>query len=107
MKKIRVVAVSYLNTKPLLYGLLHSPLAEQIDLQLQIPSVCASKLQRGEADLGLVPVAIIPELSNPHILSDYCIGTHGTVRTVCLFSERPWKSWIPCCWIIIPALPWC
>jgi chorismate dehydratase len=89
MKKIRVVAVSYLNTKPLLYGLLHSRLAEQIDLQLQIPSVCASMLQRGEADLGLVPVAIIPELSNPHILSDYCIGTHGTVRTVGLFSERP------------------
>jgi chorismate dehydratase len=89
MKKIRVVAVSYLNTKPLLYGLLRSPLAEHLDLQLQIPSVCASMLKRGEADMGLVPVAIIPELSQPQIISDYCIGTQGTVRTVCLFSERP------------------
>lgn len=89
MKKIKVVAVSYLNTKPLLYGLLRSPLASQIELQLQIPSECARRLQSGEADLGLVPVAVIPELKTPHIISDFCIGTRGTVRTVCIFSRRP------------------
>ncbi len=89
MKKIKIVAVSYLNTKPLLYGLLRSELASQIDLQLQIPSECARRLQSGEADLGLVPVAVIPELSAPQIVSDYCIGTNGAVRTVCIYSECP------------------
>lgn len=89
VNKIKVTAVSYLNTKPLLYGIFKSPIAEKIDLQLDIPSVCAAKLRDGRADLGLVPVAVIPELPAPRILSDYCIGTVGTVRTVAVFAERP------------------
>lgn len=89
MKKLKVTAVSYLNTKPLLYGLVKSGLSEELDLQLDIPSVCASKLASGEADFGLIPVAAIPELATPHIISDYCIGTVGEVKTVCIFSEVP------------------
>ncbi|MCF8280177.1 MAG: menaquinone biosynthesis protein [Bacteroidales bacterium] len=89
MKKLKVTAVSYLNTKPLLYGLVKSGLSEELDLQLDIPSVCASKLARGEADFGLIPVAAIPELATPHVFSDYCIGTVGEVKTVCIFSEVP------------------
>ena len=86
---MRISAVSYLNTKPFLYGLFKSPLAASLDIQLDIPSVCAKKLQTGEADLALVPVAVIPELATPHIISDYCIGSDGPVHTVCLFSRVP------------------
>jgi chorismate dehydratase len=89
MTKLKVTAVSYLNTKPLLYGLVKSGLSEELDLQLDIPSVCASKLSSGEADFGLIPVAAIPELATPHIISDFCIGTVGEVKTVCIFSEVP------------------
>jgi chorismate dehydratase len=89
MTKIKVTAVSYLNTKPLLYGILKSPIAQEIDLQLDIPSVCADKLQRGQADLGLVPVAVLPRLSSPQIVSDFCIGAEGAVKTVCIYGERP------------------
>ena len=89
MRKLNVTAVSYLNTKPLLYGLLQSPIARQIDLKLEIPSVCARRLQEGDADLGLVPVAVIPELDTPHLISDYCIGTVGAVKTVGIYSEKP------------------
>lgn len=91
--KIKITAVSYLNTKPLLYGIFKSNIAQQIDLQLDMPSVCAQKLKDGRADLGLVPVAIIPELETPHIISDYCIGTVGEVKTVCLYGERPIEEW--------------
>ncbi len=84
-----VTAVSYLNTKPLLYGLLKGGVEKEIDLQLDIPSECARKLVKGEVDLGLVPVAVIPEIENPHIISDYCIGSVGAVRTVCVFSQCP------------------
>lgn len=89
MDKVRVTAVSYLNTKPLLYGLLNSPIAAQLDLELNIPSVCAEKLTKGQADLALVPVAVLPELDNPHVISDYCIGTVGAVKTVCIYSDVP------------------
>lgn len=89
MRKLKVTAVSYLNTKPLLYGLLQSPVAQQIDLKLEIPSACARRLREGDADLGLVPVAVIPELDTPRLISDYCIGTAGAVKTVALFSEKP------------------
>lgn len=89
MGKLNVTAVSYLNTKPLLYGLLNSPIANDIRLELNIPSVCAQKLRDGEADLALVPVAIIPEIKQPQIVSDYCIGTVGAVKTVCLYSDCP------------------
>ncbi len=88
-EKIKVTAVSYLNTKPFLYGIFEHKLEEELDLELNIPSVCAQKLSSGEVDLGLVPVAVIPQLANPHIISDYCIGTVGAVKTVCLYSHCP------------------
>lgn len=87
--KLRLVAVSYLNTKPLLYGLLRSDLTEELDMDLAIPSECARRLKDNEADLALVPVAIIPELPEAHIISDYCIGTDGAVATVCIYGDVP------------------
>jgi chorismate dehydratase len=86
---IRISAVSYLNTKPFIYGIYRSELGDQIELSLDIPSECARKLLVGEADLVLTPVAIIPELPQAHLVSDFCIGSTGVVKTVCLFSEKP------------------
>lgn len=90
---MKIVTVSYLNTKPFIYGLLNSPLAEQLELQLEIPSICAERLLKGEADLGLVPVAVLPELPGAHLVGNYCIGTKGKVETVCLFGEQPMEHW--------------
>jgi chorismate dehydratase len=86
---MRLTAVSYLNTKPFIYGLYRSDLAEMIDLSLDIPSVCAQKLLTGEADIALTPVAIIPQLPEAYLVSDYCIGSTGAVQTVCVFSQVP------------------
>jgi chorismate dehydratase len=86
---MKITAVSYLNTKPFIYGLYRSELSDSIELSLDIPSVCAQKLRTGEADLALTPVAIIPELPEAYLVSDYCIGSTGAVRTVCIFSEVP------------------
>lgn len=89
-EKITVVAVSYMNTFPFIYGLQHSEyLQDKIDLQLEIPSVCAQKLSNGTADLGLIPVAAIPEIPSAHIVSDYCIGAEKQVRSVLLASDVP------------------
>lgn len=86
---LKISAVSYLNTKPFLYGLFQSGLENSIHLSLDIPSECARKLIAGEVDLGLIPVAVIPQLKTPYIISDYCIGTEGAVKTVCIYANCP------------------
>jgi len=88
-QKIRVGAVSYLNTKPLLYGIRHSPVIEKMELILDYPAHIAGLLQDRKIDVGLVPIAVIPSLEEYHIVSDYCIGCDGPVASVCLFSEVP------------------
>lgn len=88
-RRHRLVAVSYLNTKPLLYGLLRSDVQEELDMDLAIPSECARRLVSGEADIALVPVAVIPELPEAHIISDFCIGADGSVATVCIYGDVP------------------
>jgi chorismate dehydratase len=81
--------VNYYNTTPFLYGINHSDFKSEIKLELDIPSVCAQKLKNKQVDIGLVPVAILPELESYHIITDYCIGAVGKVDSVKLFSEKP------------------
>jgi chorismate dehydratase len=88
-KKIKVSAVSYLNTLPIIYGLTHSKIMQKISLSLDNPSGCAKKLIDNEVDLGLVPIASIPQISGAHIISNYCIGADGPVKTVLLLSDNP------------------
>ena len=88
-KTIKVGIVNYLNTKLLLYGLQQSKIAEQIQLIEDHPARLADLLLNNEIDLGLIPVAVIPELKEYHVVGDYCIGTEGEVASVCLFSEVP------------------
>ncbi len=89
MKKIKISAVSYLNTKPFILGLKEKGVDQLINLSLDMPALCAKKLVDGEVDLGLVPVAVIPHIETPHIISDFCIGTTGEVRTVAVFATQP------------------
>jgi chorismate dehydratase len=85
----KITAVSYLNTKPFLYGLYSSPLIEFLDIELNPPAVCAEKLISGKADIGLIPVGALHDLPSYEIISNYCIGAKGQVKTVCVFSEVP------------------
>lgn len=87
--KVKVSIVSYSNTLPFLYGLKHSPIINDMGLSLDIPSKCAEKLLTNEVDIGLVPVAILPELPEYHILTDYCIGANQKVNSVILVSDVP------------------
>ena len=89
MDKIKISAVNYLNSKPFIYGLESSDIKNEIDLQLDIPAVCANKLEENKVDIGLVPVAILAEMEEYHIISDYCIGSDGEVTSVLLLSDVP------------------
>lgn len=87
--KIKIGIVSYLNTRPLIYGLKLEPIASQIELIEDNPARLAEMLKDHEIDLGLIPIGAIPELSEWHLSGDYCIGTDGEAASVCLFSEVP------------------
>jgi chorismate dehydratase len=89
LDKIKVGIVSYLNTRPLIYGLQLPPISQEIELIEAYPSRLADMLVNNEIDLGLIPVAAIPSLPEYHIIGDYCIGAEGEVASVCLFSEVP------------------
>lgn len=85
---MRIGAVSYLNTKPLVYGLAQS-LAPRHELVFDLPSRLADRLTAGELDVALIPS--IEYFQNPDytILSDACIGCRGPVRSVKLLSRVP------------------
>jgi chorismate dehydratase len=91
-RKIKVGAVSYLNTKPLVYGFEHGMMKDEIDLVMEYPSKIASMLMADEIDVGLVPVSVIPALKEYYIISDYCISSDGEVASVCLFSDVPLQN---------------
>lgn len=87
--KIKVSAVSYLNTKPLLYGITRHKIINNIELQQEYPALIAQHLRNNTIDIGLVPVAAIPTIPNANIISDYGIAAIGKVASVCIFSQVP------------------
>lgn len=92
MDKIRISAVRYANTYPFIYGLKESAFSKRITLELDHPADCAAKLISGRADLVLIPVGALPQLKDYRIITDYCIGADGHVKTVmllfnCAFEE--------------------
>ena len=64
-------------------------MSDQIDLVGAYPSRLAEMLIHDEIDLGLIPVAVIPELPAYHIVGNYCIGAEAEIASVALFSEVP------------------
>ncbi|MGI9070668.1 MAG: menaquinone biosynthetic enzyme MqnA/MqnD family protein [Bryobacteraceae bacterium] len=90
-KRFKVGAVSYLNTVPLIWGMLHGPQREQVQLSFAIPSACASEVERGTVDIGLVPVAEIPR-QGLEIVPGAGIACLGAVRSILLLSRVRWKE---------------
>ncbi len=89
MRKTRISIVSYLNSKPFLHGLKNYNEAAGFEISLDIPAEIVTNLSSGVSDLGLIPVAGLNDLKEYEIVSDFCIGAVGKVRTVVLISNVP------------------
>lgn len=89
MEKINVSVVSYANSIPFVQGLVQSSVMSKINLSLDVPSDCALKVLSGKSDLGLVPIAIIPEMNYYEIISDFCLSSNYNARTVIMISNVP------------------
>ena len=83
---ITVSAISYLNTVPFVYGL-EIILSGKISLQFNTPAI-AARLIEGSADIGIIPVAMIPFVKNNVILPEWCIGAESAVASVLLCSGK-------------------
>ncbi|HEV2325017.1 MAG TPA: menaquinone biosynthesis protein [Terracidiphilus sp.] len=86
--RLRVCAVSFLNTTPLVWGMLHGPQRGLFDLDFQIPAACADQVASGEADIGIIPSFELTR-QNLEIIPGAGIACHGPVRSILLISTRP------------------
>jgi chorismate dehydratase len=84
---VRLGAVSYLNVRPLVYGLEARP--DLVTLRFDVPSVCAELLDAGAIDLGMVPSAAYAARPGDRIVPGVCIGSDGPVASVAVFTRVP------------------
>ncbi len=89
--KYRVGAVGYLNTTPLVWGMLHGPQRDLVDLRLAVPSICARQVEDGITHIGLVPVAEVAR-QELEIVPGVGISCLGAVRSILLFAKVPWNK---------------
>lgn len=87
---MRIGAVSYLNTKPLIHQL--ERLAPQAELILDLPSRLADRLEAGELEVALIPIIEYFRSGRYTIVPDISIASAGPVLSVTLFSRRPWNE---------------
>ena len=86
---MRISAISYLNTAPLMWDFEHGEAGKQFDISYTTPSRCAEELDEGTAEIGIIPsfaYAKIPEL---RILPGISIASKQPVRSILLVSKKP------------------
>lgn len=86
---LRIVAVSYINTWPFIYGINHSGILKDYILTLDVPSGCARLFNENKADIALVPVGALPDLHDYEIIANYGIASCGPVKSVLLVCNSP------------------
>jgi chorismate dehydratase len=84
--RLRIGSVSYLNAKPLIYGLGE---ADDLDLVLDVPSRLLEGLRTRRFDVALLPVIDYQRLAGLRVLSSGGIGCDGPTLTVRIFSKVP------------------
>jgi cyclic dehypoxanthinyl futalosine synthase len=92
--RIRLAAVSFLNSRPITYGIEHGLVGrDDFVLTLDLPSRCAAAVARGEADLALMPLASYATSEQElRIVPGVAIASRGPVRTILLVGDVPWEA---------------
>ncbi len=94
MKRLRISAIAYLNTAPLMWDFEHLEesrpnAASNFDVSYTVPSRCAAELQQGSADIGIIPAAAYASISDLAILPGVAIASRSAVRSILLVSKLP------------------
>lgn len=86
---MRISAISYLNTAPLMWDFEHNDVGKLFDISYTIPSQCAAELQRGTADIGIIPAAAYASIPDLAILPHVAIASKQAVASILLVSHKP------------------
>jgi chorismate dehydratase len=89
MRRLRISAISYLNTAPLMWDFEHGDGGRDFDISYTLPSACARALQAGTADIGIIPSAAYARIPGLKILPDVAIVSRQPVRSILLISKMP------------------
>jgi chorismate dehydratase len=91
MKRLRISAISYLNTAPLMWDFEHgdADIRSNFDISYTIPSQCAATLREGSADIGIIPAAAYTSIPDLAILPGIAIASRRAVRSILLVSKVP------------------
>src|SRR6267378_8033147 len=89
MRRLRVSAISYLNTAPLMWDFEHVGSGSDFDVSYTLPSSCAAALQNGSADIGIIPAAAYATIGDLLILPGVAIASKQGVRSILLVSKVP------------------
>jgi chorismate dehydratase len=99
MSRLKISAISYLNTAPLLWDFEHGQAGASrvtnidFDISYTIPSACAEALGTGTADIGIIPAAAYATVPDLVILPDVAIAARRAVRSILLVSRSPVAQW--------------
>jgi chorismate dehydratase len=89
MRRLRISAISYLNTAPLMWDFDHGDVGGHFDISYTLPSACARALAEGRADIGIIPAAAYTQIPGLQVLPDVAIGSRRAVRSILLVSRMP------------------
>src|ERR1700693_1452434 len=89
MSPLRISAISYLNTAPLMWDFEHGEAGRDFDIAYTLPSSCALSLAEGTADIGIIPAAAYAEIPGLQILPEVAIASRRAVRSILLVSKVP------------------
>ena len=89
MRRLRISAISYLNTAPLMWDFEHGQAGLHFDIDYTLPSLCARSLAEGTADIGIIPAAAYTQIPGLQILPDVAIASRRAVRSILLVSIMP------------------
>ncbi|MGH9543701.1 MAG: menaquinone biosynthetic enzyme MqnA/MqnD family protein [Terriglobales bacterium] len=89
MKRLRISAISYLNTAPLMWDFEHGSSGAAFDVAYTVPSQCAVELGEGSADIGIIPAAAYASIPGLAILPGVAIASRRPVRSILLVSKVP------------------
>ncbi len=89
MRRLRISAISYLNTAPLMWDFEHGEAGRDFDISYTLPSNCARSLANGTADIGIIPAAAYAEIPGLLILPEVAIASRRAVRSILLVGKVP------------------
>jgi chorismate dehydratase len=89
MRRLRISAISFLNTAPLMWDFEHGDGGRDFDISYTVPSACARALKAGTADIGIIPGAAYAEIPGLVVLPDIAIASRQPVRSILLVSKMP------------------